>query len=145
MQTKRKYCTGCQSDQYIWARKGRELYCKSCWAKKSGKQSKAKPTKAIKDFPRARINKRSLKQVRLDQAYSVLRKAFLNAHPFCEAHIVPECKKRSDQVHHRAGKTGKLYLDDSHFLAVCFPCHRFLEENPRTAVALWLSELRLTK
>lgn len=137
MQAKKKICAKCQQERYIWVTRGKDRYCKSCAAR----LEPAKPT-----MPRKPISPRSPKKVKLDAAYSIIRKAYLDRHPVCEAAIPGVCSgKRPDQVHHRAGKTGDLYLDDRFFLAVDFACHRWIEENPSAAKELGLSETRIDK
>jgi hypothetical protein len=49
------------------------------------------------------------------------------------------------EVHHMAGRIGNKLLDQKMWLAVCRPCHVFIEQHPAAAKQLGLSESRLTK
>jgi hypothetical protein len=41
-------------------------------------------------------------------------------------------------IHHSKGRTGKNYLDESTWIAVCRPCHQWIEENRREAERMGL-------
>lgn len=83
----------------------------------------------------------SSKIVKLNAAYSVLREQFLKNHPYCQAHI-PGCNIKATDIHHKKGRVGKLFLDDSEFLAVCRMCHTWIENNPAEAKLLDFSKSR---
>ncbi len=150
MQAKKKICNFCNVPQFIWKREGKDrLFCRSCWGKEVSKKSNStgvsrnKPTSKQQRTP---IPPRSSKKIKLDAAYSTLREQYLKNHPQCEASIQGICSgKGATQIHHKIGKIGEDYLDDKHFLAVDFECHRYLEDNPEYAYSMGFSELRLTK
>lgn len=89
------------------------------------------------------IKKVSEKRQGENKVYSTLRKVFLESHPTCQAQL-PRCTGKANQIHHKKGKIGKLYLDIWHFLAICDNCHKWIELNPTLAQELGLSEKRLT-
>lgn len=91
--------------------------------------------------------------------YAKKRKAFLEAHPYCQiwmarhAGIVRDETSgdvvgfmlggvppdRSSEVHHKAGRTGKNYLDESTWMAVSREGHTWIHEHPSEARARgWL-------
>lgn len=143
MKTKLKHCDGpCDSLKSIWANKDGKKYCQSCW-------SKIKPSKPLNRTPIAKsqapIPKRSDKRKKQEIAYSALRKVFLDQHSVCQAKISPDCKLKATECHHKAGRIGDLLCDDSKFLAVCTPCHQYIENNREQAIELGFSELRTNK
>jgi len=83
----------------------------------------------------------SSKIVKLNAAYSVLREQFLKNHPYCKAKV-PGCSIIATDIHHKKGRVGKLFLDDSEFLAVCRMCHTWIENNPAEAKLLDFSKSR---
>lgn len=63
--------------------------------------------------------------------YAAARLPFLAARPKCE-----RCqKKKAMEVHHKAGRTGKNFLDQSTWMAACPECHRWIHEHPGQARA----------
>lgn len=108
-----------------------------------------KPKKPMKRGGRVRTM--SAKRRRQAKAYSLLRAAFLKAHPRCQAlpvilmagHQVPVVKGdviKSTDVHHKAGRHGWNYLNTDTWLAVCRPAHRWIHDNPKEARALGLMD-----
>lgn len=129
MQAKLKLCNGCNQPKYIWKKEGRQRFCKDCWSCQSSKD-KFKPIQKP-------LSPRSSKKEKLDAAYSALRQVYLNNHPMCEARL-PGCSLEAHDIHHRLGRIGELYLDDSEFVAVCRSCHTFIHNNPKEAKDLGL-------
>jgi hypothetical protein len=43
------------------------------------------------------------------------------------------CTGRSEDVHHKAGRTGTNYLDEETWLATCRRCHDWIHEHPNKA------------
>lgn len=125
MTNKKKLCTGCNEEQYIWKREGKDLYCKYCWQQKA-------PTK---------INAVSTKKQQEDKVYSKLRKDYLLQHPFCQA-ALPGCSKVATDVHHKAGR-GKYYLITTTWIGLCRSCHTYVEEHPADAKELGFSTNRI--
>jgi len=136
LQAKQKKCDGCNEITSIWKKEGKQRFCKSCWSKQfKGLSSTKKPT------AKKPLSPRSSKQVKLDALYSILREQFLKRKPYCEAHL-PGCAVNACDVHHKKGRTGALFLDDTEFLAVCRTCHQYIETHPKEAKLLDFSKSR---
>ena len=72
--------------------------------------------------------------------YAVARDQYLKDNPMCE-----RCKiERSDQIHHKKGKVGSMLYNKTYFMAVCFECHRYIEDNPNESKQKGWSLNRLT-
>lgn len=100
---------------------------------------------SLKSEPKKEYKKRTLapvsdKMKKIILAYSVLRKSFLERKKKCEARV-KGCTGESTDIHHKRGR-GKYHLDERTFLAVCRSCHRWIEEHPKEAKELNLSENR---
>jgi hypothetical protein len=136
IQAKKKKCNGCGQLTIIWKSEGREKYCRQCWSchkTSSGvRQTSAK---------RTTLSPRSPKQKRIDAAYTVLRKTYLDAHGMCEAHL-DGCGTYATEIHHKSGR-GEYMLDQSTYMAVCRNCHNWIENNPAEAKRLGFSNNRL--
>lgn len=91
---------------------------------------------------RKRIARFSKKRAKQERSYTVLRKEFLEAHPECEAKL-KMCRGEATDVHHMAGRVGENLLDTDSWIALCRPCHLWLESHPVAAKQLGLSESRL--
>lgn len=61
--------------------------------------------------------------------YRRLRSQYLEATPICE---VRGCNRASSEIHHRRGRLQYLCVV-KYFLAVCRPCHLWIEANPEAA------------
>ena len=125
---KLKMCAGCNQEKYIWKSHGKEKFCKECWYKQEP------PKKA------APVSKK--RQVAMDE-YSKCRLAFLALHNHCQAKLVG-CTGNATDVHHSKGRTGDNYLNMSTWVALCRPCHSYLETHPEEAKELGFSESRLS-
>jgi hypothetical protein len=90
------------------------------------------------------LKRYSKKREKENRKYATLRRKYLIEHVHCEARL-PGCENMTTQVHHKAGRIGEKFLDVSTWLAVCHPCHVFIETHPAAAKQLGLSESRLTK
>jgi hypothetical protein len=84
---------------------------------------------------RSRIKQVSTARAIANRIYGVARKQFLAEHPHCQC-----CDhRRSTQVHHTRGRTGKNFLDKTTWLAVDVGCHEWIHNNPNKARVLgWL-------
>lgn len=97
-----------------------------------------KPRKPLK---RTRVRPVSKRRRKDGAEYSAKREAFLREQFYCEAcmplqqRVLPN---RSCDVHHKAGRTGTNYLDESTWAAVCRPCHEYLHAHPSEARKLGL-------
>lgn len=144
MKVKLKICTGgCQKPRVIWKRIKGIAWCKDCWfktgVKQSADQSKENQLKYKTYKP---IPHRSPKRIEQEKIYNGKRIIFLSENPMCQAKCVINCQIKSNQIHHKKGRTGDLYIDESHFLAVCGACHSWITDHPAEAIELGLSELR---
>jgi hypothetical protein len=83
----------------------------------------------------------SSKIVKLNAAYSILREQYMKHHPHCEAHLAG-CAINACDIHHKKGRVGNLFLDDTEFLAVCRTCHGWIETHPKEAKLLNFSKSR---
>lgn len=133
---KQKLCISCQKMTVIWKNHNGEKYCKSCWGCHPESKVKQKPKKQYT------IPKVSGKKAKLDRAYSVMRKTYLDLHSVCMAHL-PMCTLKSSDIHHMRGR-GQYHLDTTTWIAVCRQCHSWIEEHPIQAKELGLSESRLS-
>lgn len=131
MQKKKKMCAGCESEQYIWKNYEGQKYCQRCWNLIQLKQKTIKP-----------IANKSQKQSKLDKLYSQLRKIFLTDNPNCQA-ALPCCQGGATDVHHKKGR-GKWYLVVKTWMAVCRPCHDWIETHPIEATEMGFRESKLT-
>ena len=114
MEKKKKYCSGCDSEQYIWKNFEGNKYCKNCWGKI---QSKDPDHKVIPQV--------SAKRKKLDAEYLQLRAKHLEKNPLCEIKV--------------AGCTNAFYLIQSTWAVTCRSCHRHIHDNPAEARTMgWL-------
>lgn len=59
---------------------------------------------------------------------------FKRAHSNCQV-----CKlRRTDDVHHKYGRAGRLLLDERYWIAVCRQCHNWIGKFPAFARELGL-------
>lgn len=87
-----------------------------------------------------RIKSRSDKRRDQENEYRIIRAEYLEKHPICEVY---NCGHKSEQVHHKKGRIGKLLTNKKYFLAVCDTCHKYIELHPAWAKAQGYSESRL--
>lgn len=97
-----------------------------------------KPKKVVERKP---IRQISSKQRKLNDEYSDKRKLFIHLHPLCKAKL-EDCTVLATDIHHKKGR-GKYLLDIGTWISVCRSCHQKIEENPKMAKELNLSESRL--
>lgn len=76
-----------------------------------------------------RLRNASSKRQREYNEYSKAKKAYLALHPRCE-----RCQnKKSDHIHHKAGRVGQWLCRYEFFAALCFQCHEEVHANPSIA------------
>lgn len=90
-----------------------------------------KPKKTPKK-PKNGIKKVSDKRVELNKQYAVIRDSWI------KDKVCKRCGNPEVCVHHSAGKEGSvnsipLLIYVPYFVALCFPCHRYIEDNPEYA------------
>lgn len=72
-----------------------------------------------------RLRNASAKRQSEYKEYAKAKKAYLALHPNCE-----RCKnKKSNDIHHKAGRVGKWLCRYEYFAAVCRQCHNEIHEN----------------
>jgi hypothetical protein len=87
------------------------------------------------------ITKVSAKKKQGLKEYKKVRADYLSKHPICQ---VDGCRRFASEIHHRAGRTGALLCNVTHFLAVCRTCHQRIELQPAWAKEMGYSESRLS-
>lgn len=97
-----------------------------------------KPIKKEKAVPKKK-KALSIKRQEENKVYLTLRKVFLNDK------ICPVTGQKATQIHHKAGRVGKLLTDVRYFLAVSDEGHRMIEGNPEWAKKMGYSVERLNK
>lgn len=119
MKNRKKFCNGCESEQFIWKKEGADLFCKSCWAKVKAKDP---------DAPK--LNPVSARKASMDKTYSKLRRDFLLQKPFCEASL-PGCTTKGTDIHHTyfGNDREKYYLITSTWKTVCRNCHNQIHDK----------------
>lgn len=126
MDVKKKYCSGCELEQYIWKSHEGNKYCKNCWGKIKSKDPDHKV-----------IPKVSAKRKKLDAQYLKLRNRFLTDIPVCEIKM-SECSYNATEVHHTYPGANRetFYLVQSTWKAVCRNCHNWIHSNVNNAKEL---------
>ena len=124
MISKKKVCSGCNTEQYIWKRHLGQPFCKSCW---SCHESKDKPKTKVP----SKLKQKSDKQKAIDKAYTLMRKEYLTKHSMCEIKL-PGCKGQACDIHHTAYR-GINTLAQATWLAACRECHDWVHMEPKLA------------
>jgi len=123
--SKKKVCSACNTEQYIWKRHLGQPFCKSCW---SCHESKDKPKTKVP----SKLKQKSDKQKAIDKAYTLMRKEYLTKHPMCEVKLPGVCKGQACDIHHTAYR-GINTLAQATWLAACRECHDWCHSNPKEA------------
>ena len=129
MEKKKKYCSGCESEQYIWKAHEGNKYCKNCWGKI---QSKDPDHKVIPQV--------SAKRKKLDVEYLKLRAKHMEKFPLCEIGV-KGCTKIGTDIHHTFAGANRdaYYLIQSTWIVVCRNCHNIIHLEPANARLMgWL-------
>jgi cytochrome c553 len=132
MQSKKKICSSCNTEQYIWKRHLGEPFCKHCWSCHKSNDTSQKPKNPIP--------KVSSKRKKQDQEYLKLRKVFLTEHTLCEVKVAG-CMMHATDVHHTYSGSDRAvyYLIQSTWLASCRNCHNWIHSHPEQARTMkWL-------
>jgi len=141
---KLKECSFCNKETILW--KANPKACKQCWlqykAQESSSNLKEYNVSKAKQSRSYRIKSVSDKKLAELKEYRVVRDRYLKNNPICE---YPNCTSREVELHHRAGRSGKLLCDDTYFCSLCRVHHRWVEENVEQAKSLGLSLNRLDK
>lgn len=129
MLAKKKICSICNSEQYIWKNHEGSKYCKDCWSCHKSKENKSQKPKLA---PSPSIKQKSDKQKAIDKAYTLMRKEYLTKHPMCEVKLPGVCKGQACDIHHTAYR-GINTLAQATWLAACRECHSWVHKNPAEA------------
>jgi len=97
----------------------------NCLIKCDWRIENSKKNKAPYKIPKV-SKKRQLENLE----YQTLRAEFLAKK---ENSICPIMKTPTSDVHHKKGRTGKLFLDTTFWIALSREGHKFVEENPEWA------------
>ena len=129
---KNKKCVECGREDQPWFSKKR---CKSCAqkaysSKQLSKQNVNKYIKPVSDKQAERLKK-----------YRKLRDEYMTVNSVCE---VRGCKRKATDLHHMKGRVGEDLTNVDYFLAVCRPCHTWIEEHPAEAKEQGYSTDRLS-
>lgn len=126
MITKKKICSVCNTEQFIWKNHEKQRFCKFCWSTHNSKDIK-KPNKIG-------VSRVSDKRKKETVEYLKLRLEYLNNHKFCEAKL-NGCTHYSTEIHHKVGGSNrsKSYLDVNIFMAICRTCHTSIHNSPKEA------------
>lgn len=100
------------------------------------------PNNGLAKSPKKPIQRLSGKKKKETAAYLKKRLEFLEKP---ENKICPITGERTTDVHHKKGRTGSLFLDENHWVALSRKGHKIVEENPLWAKENGYSESRLTK
>ena len=122
---KKKICSACNTEQYIWKRHLGQPLCKSCW---SCHESKDKPKPKVP----SKLKQKSDKQKAIDKAYSLMRKEYLTKHPMCEIKLPGVCTGQACDIHHKSYR-GINTLAQATWAAACRECHEWCHANPKEA------------
>lgn len=96
--------------------------CASCNAMVRKEQRNAAKVKVVTP-----IRKVSAERSKENHVYARLRKEYLEAYPCCE---VPECHRKSSEIHHQKGRIGDLLTNTDYFMAVCPDHHHMIHADP---------------
>ena len=87
------------------------------------------------------VKKVSEKREVENKEYQKVSKRYLAKNPGCEAHVSSGCLMLSSEIHHKRKRNSKDdRINEANFLAVCRPCHLWIESHPIQAKELGLSE-----
>lgn len=147
-------CLGCNKSRPIVNRKNK--LCNLCNKKRLGTDKKEAPLKPKKVYELKRTplkpkssglksNSKPIKQVSSKQQkrlteYNKVATEYKKSNPICERCLIAE----TSDIHHRKGRVGELLSDSKWFMAVCRPCHNWIEVHPEESRRLGYSLSRLS-
>lgn len=86
--------------------------------------------------PLRRVSKKRQSE---NRQYLKQRKAFLEAHPYCEACLEEGEARQATDIHHRNKRNGARLLDEEYWMSVCRKHHDWIHAHPAEARKLgWL-------
>ncbi len=109
---------------------GRTNKCASCNREDRKSEASNKKPKVF-----YKIRAKTKERAKQDKIYAVRGPKYLEKNPFCEC----GCGKPSQQIHHKKGRTGDLFLNEKYWMAVHSECHSNIENNPEFAIKMGYS------
>lgn len=91
------------------------------------------------------LNKMSEVEKKRQKKYMPLARAFRKDNPQCQLRVVGVCTSKTEAVHHTIGKVGELLCETKYWMASCFACNNWVEDNHAKAVELNLIGKRNTE
>lgn len=123
MEKKCKTCADKNCENLFTQYKSTDKYCSGrCKMKNKKVDLTLKAPKGFKTIPKV-SKKRQIENLQ----YQVLRKEFLDKK---ENQICPITKSPTNDIHHKKGRVGSLFLNTNYWIALSREGHRFVEENP---------------
>lgn len=143
---KKKQCSFCHKTvDRLWYSSPPTCMAGECRKKAQEERSRQSGTKTPekKDIRLGKgIKPVSDKQALRLKEYRKARDEHFKKYPVCQ---YPGCTSRQVQLHHAAGRVGKLLTDSQYFRSLCDKHHRQIELAPEEAKKLGLSVNRLDK
>jgi len=94
-------------------------------------QRRAKERELVKPVKKNWISPISSKMAKNLKEYRKVRDRYLKNNPICE---VRGCNNQTTNLHHKAGREGKLLANEEYFMACCGGCHPAkIHNNPNWA------------
>lgn len=125
MKLNKKECASCNTLQVIWKNHEGNKYCKSCWNKLKGGETKPPLM--------------SQKRKKQNEEYLKLRDKFLTENSLCQVNF-EGCSHYATQVHHTYNGANRdtYFLIQSTWVSTCYSCHSKIHLNPKEARILGL-------
>jgi hypothetical protein len=125
MEVKPKKCANVDCDN-VFTPKYRTTERTCCYTCEKAYQD-SKPQKEQKQYKIPRVSKKRSKD---EKIYTARRIVFLSKP---ENKLCPITGEKTTEVHHKKGRVGSLFLDETFWLAVSRKGHQMIEENPEWA------------
>lgn len=111
------------------------LRSKSNLKAKSGFKKTGSTLKAKKGFKKKaqKLNNVSERRKKENAIYAQARKAYLLANPHCERCLSNGVITPTSDLHHKAGREGKLLFHAGYFASLCRSCHSWVHANASQA------------
>ena len=74
----------------------------------------------------------SPKQKKAQAKYYAEKYKYMEAHPFCEMHLLNGFQIYATDLHHKRGR-GKYIADPRYFASLCSECHQYIHEHSNWA------------
>jgi hypothetical protein len=127
MISKKKICSSCGNEQFIWKNSGGKRFCKECWYRENP------PKKLVATTTIKKVSKKRQKE---NLEYFKVKEEYFKEHPYCE---FPGCRSKEITLHHKKGRIGSFLTDKRYFCSLCWEHHLWIETHPEQARQLGLS------